>query len=459
MRSVAATAVGRRRRTNHDLLLDSDKSRTHVDATCLGDEGKLIAEKQDFKKRALLKDQNMTTRKKTIIGILSFLTIAGGTVLYLMFGLLDGMAMEVTDFPLSDSEMKIMTTEDGVEFVRTPDSFFENLPDWTYEAKYVGIDGLRQAYYDEGPRDGEVILLLHGQPSWSYLYRFMIPRLTDAGFRVIAMDHLGMGRSDKPIDLDFYSYVDHVERLEVFIQELELEEITTFVHDWGSLIGLNVVGNHPQWFGRVVLGNGNLPRFPEGYEAPALPDDPDVLKTVSESFYSAMSRVPAKQPRFRNKDGEYTLLFKMFSGGGKKFFAWMTYARYDDRFRASQALEAGTYFALTQEERSAYDAPFPARISMAGSRVFPSLIMDMKGTTDSAWEGLRSFNRPFLTIIGNNDLGPLGDVETVNYFIENIPGAKGQPHTRLIEADHFLQDDQGEEIARLMIEFIAASSS
>jgi haloalkane dehalogenase len=399
----------------------------------------------------------MTTKKKTIIGILSFLVVAGGTVAYLKFGLLRGMNMEIKDFPLSDSEMEIMTTDNGVKFVRTPDSFFENLPDWSYEAKYVEIDGLRQAYYDEGQRDGEVILLLHGQPSWSYLYRFMIPELTDAGFRVIAVDHLGMGRSDKPIDLDFYSYVYHVERLEVFIQELELEGITTFVQDWGSLIGLNVVGNHPEWFDRVVLGNGNLPRFPEGYRIPTVPDDSDDIEAASESFYSAMSRVPVNQPKFRKKNGEYTLLFKMFSGGGKKFFAWMTYARYDERFRASQALEAGTYFALTQEELSAYDAPFPARISMAGARVFPGLIMNMNGTTDSAWEGLRSYNKPFLTIIGNNDVGPLGNVETANYFIENIPGAKGQPHTRLIEADHFLQDDQGEEIARRMIEFIAAS--
>ena len=150
--------------------------------------------------------------------------------------------------------MEILTTSSGVEFVRTPDSFFEDLPDWPYEAKYVEIDELRQAYAEAGPVDGEVVLLLHGQPSWSYLYRKMIPVLSDAGYRVIAMDHLGMGRSDKPIDLDYHSYDNHVYRLEQFIEILELENITTFVQDWGSLIGLDVIGNNPDLFARVVVG-------------------------------------------------------------------------------------------------------------------------------------------------------------------------------------------------------------
>jgi pimeloyl-ACP methyl ester carboxylesterase len=120
------------------------------------------------------------------------------------------------------------------------------------------IDGLRQAYVDVGDKDAEPILLLHGQPSWSYLYRHMIPVLADAGYRVIAMDHLGMGRSDKPIDLEYHSYANHVYRLERFVQELELTNITAFVQDWGSLIGLNVVGNHPERFARVVVGDGTV---------------------------------------------------------------------------------------------------------------------------------------------------------------------------------------------------------
>ena len=281
----------------------------------------------------------------------------------------------------------------------------------------------------------------------------MIPELTDAGYRVIAMDHLGMGRSDKPVDPAFYSYVYHVERLEVFIQELELEGITAFVQDWGSVIGLNVVGNHPEWFDRVVLANGFLPTWPEGYVPFTMPEDVDA---ATERMFSTISKAPASMPKLRNEDGEYTLVFKLM-GGPHDFADWIAYARYDERFKPSQITEAGTFFALSPEERAAYDAPFPARIAMGGVRAFPGLTMDMGGTTDSAWEGLRSFEKPFLTIIGNNDTGHLGSVENQNYHIENIPGAEGQPHTRLIEASHFLQDDQGVEVARLIIEFIKAN--
>ena len=117
-----------------------------------------------------------------------------------------------------DSEPVIRTTGAGVDFVRTPDSCFDSLPNWPYAPEYVEIDGLRQAYVDEGPADGPVVLLLHGQPSWSYLYRKMIPVLVDTGYRVVAMDHLGMGRSDKPIDIASYSYLGHSDRLERFIE-------------------------------------------------------------------------------------------------------------------------------------------------------------------------------------------------------------------------------------------------
>jgi haloalkane dehalogenase len=161
-----------------------------------------------------------------------------------------------------DSEPVVLTTADGIDFVRTPDACFEDLPDWPYEAQYVEIDGLRQAYVDEGPADGEVVLLLHGQPSWSYLYRDMIPVLADAGYRVIAMDHLGMGRSDKPIDIEAYSYLGHNDRLETFIDELGLTDINLFVQDWGSLIGLRVAGENPDLFATIAVGDGNPPGHP-----------------------------------------------------------------------------------------------------------------------------------------------------------------------------------------------------
>jgi haloalkane dehalogenase len=214
---------------------------------------------------------------------------------------------------MEDDELAGMTTADGVQFVRTPDEFFDGLPDWPYEPRYVEIDGLRQAYVDVGPADsGETILLLHGQPSWSYLYRKMIPVLADAGYRVIAMDHLGMGRSDKPIDLDYYTYQRHVDRLYTFIQELGLTNITPFVQDWGSLIGLNVIGNHPELFARVVVGDGALPLVREGEVMFPLPEDSE---GAPGAFQKRITRVPAQQPEFYDEDRELRAMMQGATGG------------------------------------------------------------------------------------------------------------------------------------------------
>jgi pimeloyl-ACP methyl ester carboxylesterase len=346
-----------------------------------------------------------------------------------------------------------MTTEDGVQYVQTPDEFFTDLPDWPYEAQYLAIDGLRQAYVDVGDSDAEPILLLHGQPSWSYLYRHMIPVLEETGHRVIAMDHLGMGRSDKPVDLEYYSYANHVHRLERFIEELELTRITLFVQDWGSLIGLNVVGNHPEWFARVVVGDGALPEFAEGEIPFPLPEDVD---GAIDTFAKSIGRIPAQQPEFYTEDGELRPLLSRQSGG--YFGNWILYARHSEDFRASTIVEAMTYFPLTEEEKAAYDAPFPARIAMAGPRTFPGLANSLGGATQSAWAGLAAFDKPFLTIWASNDPGQLGSLQAQQILIDRIPGAEGQPHTRLPEASHFLQDDQGEVIAQRMVDFIAQTA-
>lgn len=407
---------------------------------------------KENKKKKLVKPIG---KKKIIIGIISLIIVAVGSGLYFLAGASEGL--EAKPLPLADSELEIMTNEDGVEFVRTPDEFFENLPDWSYEAKYIEIDGLRQAYYEAGPEEGETILLLHGQPTWSYLYRKMIPSLADAGYHVIALDNLGFGQSDKPIDLEYHSYVDHVERTEAFIQKLGLDSkgITAFVQDWGSLIGLNVIGNNPEWFDRVIMGNGTLPELPEGSELPVvLNETPEEMEEAANRHHAKITKAPASMPKLRKENGEYTLAYKLLGSGGDYNNDRIIYGRYDERFRVDANIEAGTFFALTPEERAAYAAPFPARITMAAPRVFPGLINDTVGKTDLAWEGLRDFDKPFLTIIGCQDTGTLGSVENQDKFIEAVPGAKGQPHTRLMEASHFIQDDQGEEVARLMIEFI-----
>jgi len=363
--------------------------------------------------------------------------------------------VRVAEFPLADEALPVMKTAAGVEFVRTPDVCFEDLPDWPYEPLYVEIDGLRQAYVDVGPADADPILLLHGEPSWSYLYRFMIPVLAEAGHRVIAMDHLGMGRSDKPVDPDYYTYQDHVDRLHEFIEKLGLTDITAFVQDWGSLIGLNVIGNHPEYFARVVVGDGALPEYPAAETLFPLPAD---VEKAGETFQKMVSRIPAQQPEFYDSNGELKRLIRRGSEDRSGYFGnWIHFSRHDEDFRASTIVEAMTYYPLAPEEKAAYDAPFPARIAMGGPRSFPGLANTLGGATQSAWEGLRSFDKPFLTIWAGNDPGNLGRPEVQQLLIERIPGAAGQPHTRLAEASHFLQDDQGAQIARLMVDFIEAT--
>jgi haloalkane dehalogenase len=348
------------------------------------------------------------------------------------------------------SEPEIMTTADGVEFVRTPDAGFEDLPDFPYEARYVEIDGLRQGYVDEGPADADPILLLHGQPSWSYLYRKMIPVLVDAGHRVIAMDHIGMGRSDKPIDIEYYSYLGHIDRLEKFIEALNLEHITLFCQDWGSLIGLYVAGENPEWFDRIVVGDGTLPVVPAGVQPYPEVENPDELNTDIEAPFAD---IPPQQFPFFDEEGN-----RLIPGDPATAFAdWMVYSMTAESFHPAEVVEALTYFDLPTEEEAAYDAPFPSRIYMAGPRVFPSLVNDLSGVTADAWIGLLEYEKPFLTIWASNDPGNLGQQATQDRLINNIPGAAGQPHMRLPEASHFLQDDQGAEIARLINEFIMAN--
>jgi len=354
----------------------------------------------------------------------------------------DGTASEC------DSEPKIMTTADGVQFARSPDSCFQNLPDFPYEAKYVEIDGLRQGYVDEGPADADPVLLLHGQPSWSYLYRKMIPVFVDGGHRVIAMDFVGMGRSDKPIDIEYYSYLGHIDRLEKFIEALNLEHITLFCQDWGSLIGLHVAGEHPEWFDRIVVGDGNLPVIPAAIQPFPPVENPDEINTEIVAPFAA---IPPQQPRFFDEEGNRLIPANPF------FSDWMIYSMTAASFHPAEVVEAMTYFDLPPEEEAAYDAPFPSRIYMAGPRVFPSLVNDLPGVNEDAWAGLTEYEKPFLTIWASNDPGNLGSQAVQDNLIDNIPGAAGQPHTRLPEASHFLQDDQGTEIARRILEFIEAN--
>ncbi len=355
---------------------------------------------------------------------------------------------QTAEDPTCDSEPIVRTTPGGVEFVRTPSGCFEGLAGFDYELKSVEIDGLRQGYVDEGPADADPVLLLHGQPSWAYLYRKMIPVLVVAGHRVIAMDHVGLGSSDKPIDIEYYSYVGHVDRLEKFIDALGLRDITMFAQDWGSLIGLKVAGENPDWFARIAIGNGTLPVFPEGVEPYPRVENPDEIDPDLEPVFGA---IPTQQPQFYDEDCNRLLEATNYFG------SWMEYAMKAASFHAAEVVEAMTYYDVPSEEEAAYDAPFPSRIYMAGPRTFPSLVNELGGQTQDAWEGLQNYERPFLTIWASNDPGNLGSCEVQQNLIDNVPGAEGLPHTRLPEASHFLQDDQGAEIARQIVELIEAT--
>jgi pimeloyl-ACP methyl ester carboxylesterase len=326
-------------------------------------------------------------------------------------------------------------------FVRTPDSCFEGLPDWQYEARYVELDGLRQAYVDEGPEDGEVVLLLHGQPSWSYLYRKMIPVLADAGFRVVAVDHLGMGRSDKPIDLESYSYLGHSDRLQRFIEHLDLQDIHLFVQDWGAGIGLRVAGLDMERYASITVGNGQLPRVPEGAELVTPVENPDQVEDIPNPY----APIPAQQEPFydgcnRIDDGDHFTSFEWAVKG--------------ESFSAATVVEALTWFDLPAAEEAAYDAPYPRRDYMAGTRVFSSLRGDFPGLNGDAWANLAAFDGPILTIWGANDPKETGGCMVQEDFICNLAGAQGQAHVRLSEASHFLQDDQGVEVAERLVAFI-----
>jgi len=348
-----------------------------------------------------------------------------------------------------DQPLQVMKTADGVPFLRTPDACFADLPDWPYTSKYVELNGLRQAYVDEGPADGEVIVMLHGQPSWGYLYRHMIPTLTAAGHRVIVMDHLGMGRSDKPVDLAFHSFKRHAQRFEAFLDALQLQTPTLFAQDWGSVIGLYVAAGRLDAFKRIIIGNGGLPVVTER----SIP--PQDVERSNAAFADMMAMMPDHQPRLFDDEGNSLLPMPDDAPEPALMFGqWSTFARTSDDFVPSVMLEALTYDALTPKERYAYDAPFPRRELMAAPRTFPSLRDELLGITQSRVDALATYDRPFLTIFGRNDPGLVGEGDGQDLMIDHIPGAKGMPHQRLQDASHFFQDDKGPEVAAMVVAFM-----
>jgi haloalkane dehalogenase len=268
------------------------------------------------------------------------------------------------------------------------------------------VEGLRVHFVDEGRRDAKVVLLLHGEPSWSYLYRKLVPILVDAGLRAVAPDLVGFGRSDKPARREDYSYQRHVDWLRGFLEAVSLRDITLVCQDWGGLLGLRWVAEHAGWFARVVAANTFLPT---GTAPP-----------------------------------------------GPAFLAWRKYSQETPRFRVGGIVKGGCATPLSPEEVAAYDAPLPDERYLAGARQFPVLVPISQGdpaaaANCAAWSELERFEKPFLTAF--SDLDPItrgmeAELQT------RIPGARGQPHTTIRGGGHFLQEDRGEELARVVVDFV-----
>lgn len=294
-----------------------------------------------------------------------------------------------------------------MEVLRTPESRFRNLPGYDFAPNYIDTDGLRMHYVDEGSRDGEVILLLHGEPSWSYLYRHMIPPLRDAGFRVIAPDLIGFGKSDKPAKRSDYSYASHVASITEFVTVLQLENITLFCQDWGSLIGLRVAAENEHRFARIAIGNGGLPT--------------------------------GDQPM------------------PKAFRIWQRFARFSPWFPVGRILQKATITELSADVVAAYDAPFPSAKYKAGARAFPLLVPTRPDDPASdanraAWEVFKRWEKPLLTTFSNRDPITRGWERP---WQKLVPGAQNRQHVTIKNAGHFLQEDKGPELAEVLLRFIA----
>jgi haloalkane dehalogenase len=292
-----------------------------------------------------------------------------------------------------------------MKVLRTPDDRFANLPDFPYAPHYVELDGgLRMHYLDEGGGD-EVFLCVHGEPSWCYLYRKMIPTLARHG-RVIAPDLIGFGRSDKPIAREDYTYAMHHDTVTALITKLDLKRITLVCQDWGGLIGLPIATEMPERFSRLVIMNTGLP----------------------------VSGKPL----------------------GAAFMAWRAYATRSDDLDVGRVLQGATVSELSPAVVAAYEAPFPDKTYKAGAVVFPLLVpvsedAEALPTMRRAAEAFKNWHKPALVMFSDKDPVTAGGEK---FFRGLIPSAKEEPEITIADGGHFLQEDKGEEIAKHIVEFV-----
>lgn len=294
-----------------------------------------------------------------------------------------------------------------MRILRTPEHRFASLPDFPYTPRRVDVGGLEMAFVEDGPAEAAPVLCLHGEPSWSFLYRKLIPPLARAGHRVVAPDLIGFGRSDKPASRQDYTYQRHMDWLTTFVERLDLEGITLVCQDWGGLLGLRLVAEHPERFARVVAANTFLPT------------------------------------------GDLPM--------PKAFHKWREFSQTSPEFDIGRIVSNGCVTPLSPEVKAAYDAPFPDDSFKEGARQFPALVPatpedPATSANRAAWERLAEFKKPFLTAFSDQDPITRG----ADAFLQSaIPGAEGQPHTTLEGGGHFLQEDVGEALAKVVAAFIA----
>lgn len=295
-----------------------------------------------------------------------------------------------------------------IEFKRTPEERFANLPGYNFKDNYLQVNpgNLRMHYIDENRASDKIILMLHGEPSWSYLYRKMIPLFTEAGYRSIAPDLIGFGKSDKPIDRKVFSYAIHIEWLVHFVQQLQLTEINLICQDWGGLLGLRIASENQNLFHSITTANTFLPTGDN-----KLPD---------------------------------------------AFYEWKSFSQNVKRLPIGKIIKNGCYKEISPETIKAYDAPFPDESYKEAARIFPALVPDSPNDPASeankkAWEVYSNWNIPFLTAFSDQD--PIMNRADL-FFRRKIPGAKGQPHTTIKGGGHFLQEDCGEDLAKVCINWL-----
>jgi haloalkane dehalogenase len=298
--------------------------------------------------------------------------------------------------------------------LRTPDERFQDLPDFSHVPRYLEVEdgeggSLRIAYIDENSQSAETVLMLHGEPSWSFLYRKMIPPVIAAGYRVVAPDLPGFGRSDKPADRSDYTYQRFVDWMQAWLTQVDLKRITLVCQDWGGLIGLRLLAANPDRFSRVVAANTGL---------------------------------PTGEGRVR-----------------EAFLMWRKFSVEVQDFDVAAIVAMGCKKPLAPQVAAAYNAPFPNDAYKEGARIFPSLVPitpddPAASANQAAWKILENWEKPFLTAFSDGDPITQGGERV---FQERVPGARGRPHTTIQGGGHFLQEDCGEAFAQIVVEFIQAN--